>query len=171
MAPQYVAVTLQIALSTDPAGCLMPPMVDDELIQLIRATTSGDTANGLGSWMCRRCTRGKSGTPSAAMSAGSREPTASSEVRQESKSRSSDTRATPNVASTRVRQESVCGNSYFGVLDASPECSLEHCGRCATCQRPRTKQGRGSSSGKPWCSENETVPTPCPTTARPDAIA
>lgn len=93
----------------------MPAVEDDHLIQLIRATNAGDTANGLGSWMCRRCKKATSATPS---STSSREPKASPESREDNKNTTSsrNSLATPstasNIASTadvRVKQESVRG--------------------------------------------------------------
>ncbi|KAN0087429.1 hypothetical protein V8E55_006050 [Tylopilus felleus] len=92
--------------------CAMPAVEDDHLIQLIRATNAGDTANGLGSWMCRRCKKATSATPS---STSSREPKASPESREDNKNTTSsrNSLATPstasNIASTadvRVKQES-----------------------------------------------------------------
>jgi len=136
----------QIGLSTHfVLGCHMPPVGDEELIQLIRATTRGDKDKDLSSWMCRRCKRGASGTPSAMSS---REPTASSSSDSREGSRTvttgygpavRHTASTASAASTadvRVKQESVCSDSQFGSLDASSECSAEYYSRCATCERP-----------------------------------
>lgn len=88
----------------------MPPMEDLELIQLIRATNAGDSTNDLGSWMCRRCKKRASGTPSATSS---REPTASVEGSTTRRDTGSS-----GVADIHVKQESVRGDSE---LDASSE--------------------------------------------------
>lgn len=88
----------------------MPPVEDDELVQRLRAGNLGDTNNSLSAWMCRRCKKGISKTPSVVSS---RDHTTSSESHDDLTSGYSsavtDTTSTAGrVASTanvRVKQE------------------------------------------------------------------
>ncbi|KAI9568601.1 hypothetical protein HD554DRAFT_2099360 [Boletus coccyginus] len=107
--PQAFLLTCQGCSKTWHHRCHMPPVEDEDLIQLIRATTRGDKDNDLSSWMCRRCRKGASGTPSAVSS---REPTASSDSREGSRSVTSGhgpaarhVALAASVADVRVKQE------------------------------------------------------------------
>ncbi|KAG8214454.1 hypothetical protein J3R82DRAFT_9477 [Butyriboletus roseoflavus] len=77
----------------------MPPVEDGEVIQRIRATNAKDAANDLSTWMCRRCKKGASETPSAMSS---REPTVlqSSASRKDRKTSSYSPPVTDIITST-----------------------------------------------------------------------
>ena len=40
-----------------PSGCHIPPISDDELLTRVNATNANDVDNGLGGWICRKCSR------------------------------------------------------------------------------------------------------------------
>ena len=121
----------------------MPPVEDDQLIRLLRATNAGDTDNDLSSWMCRRCYKKGVSVTQSAMS--SREPTASSDTRESSKSLASDTASEAGVASSadvRVQQELVCGDSQFRTRLLSVFQSTTVYARLVDNREPNTTSGR-----------------------------
>ena len=46
-----------------PSGCHIPPISDDELLTRVNATNANDVDNGLGGWICRKCSRSPQPVP------------------------------------------------------------------------------------------------------------
>ncbi|KAF8443096.1 hypothetical protein L210DRAFT_852619, partial [Boletus edulis BED1] len=90
--PQAFLLTCRGCRKTWHHRCHQPPVEDQDLIQRIRATRSGDTSNDLSTWMCRRCKKRASETPSVMSS---RETTVSSVSRAEDSKDSTSSSTTP----------------------------------------------------------------------------